>query len=382
MTWDDTTLAPLRLRADAPADTALEQLVAARGADESRRFFNELIRNVGLPVSLTPPEVQAFIDAASVPPAGLDLARVARGQQVFIDNCPQIALILYFKSLPMTYLNWRLCRTLAATGRLGQNRDPASFARRVGETTQFVFDVMTPGSLQPGGVGVTTTLKVRLVHASVRHFSRAAPGSNEATAELPICQEDLAYTLHTFGLEMVDGLRQLETPLDESTAEDFFYAWQLVGHYLGIEAGVIPRDLREARAQQRAMLARLEDFSADGAELTRALLDFARRAMLPGRFLDNSAEQLLRFFVGEPRAGLLGVPAGLGWFERPLPLLLRRFFGWAERLEDRGLGLKRLGDALGVELIRGIRQTFVSYKGQTLELPDVVAERLARVRAF
>jgi hypothetical protein len=234
---------------------------------------------------------------------------------------------------------------------------------------------MTPGNLQPHGAGVSTTLKVRLVHASVRHFVGATAGFDAALFQLPICQEDLAYTLHTFAVEMVDGLRQLDTPLDERTAEDFFHAWKLVGHYLGIQPDAMPRDLEDARAQQKAMLARLEGSSLDGTEVTRALMDFAREAMLPGRWFDNSPEQLLRFFIGEPRAKTLGIAQDLGWFDRLVPLILRRWFGFAERLEDGGRSFKQLGDLLGVELIRGIMATFISFKGRPLQLPEVLVQR-------
>jgi ER-bound oxygenase mpaB/B'/Rubber oxygenase, catalytic domain len=375
MTWDTASLAPLRLQGDEAADALIARMVEEGGAAGATQFFDRLIRNVDLPLEATPPAVREFVAGASATPPDIDLRRVARGQQVFIDNCPQIALILYFKSLPMTYLNWRLSRTLAMTGRLNKRDWPAQFARRVGETTQFVFDVMTPGSLTSNGVGVSTTLKVRLVHASVRHFVGRAPDFDIAKHQLPICQEDLAYTLHTFAVDMIDGLRQLDTPLDDQTAEDFFVAWKLVGHYLGIKPQAMPRDLADARAQQQVMLERLAGPSPDGADVTRALMDFAREAMLPGRWLDNSPEQLLRFFIGEPRATTLGVSAELRWLERLLPLVLRRWFGLAERLEDGGRTFKDLGDLLGVELIRGIMATFISYKGRPLQLPQQLVDR-------
>lgn len=375
MIWNDTTLEPLRLQGDFDADVLIAQMVAQSGASEATRFFDSLIRNIDLPVQQTSRAIQEFVSQSAATPLGIDLARVARGQQVFIDNCPQIALILYFKSLPMTYLNWRLSHTLVKTGRLGNRDWPATFARRVGETTQFVFDVMTPGNLQPNGIGVSTTLKVRLVHASVRHFLSAAPDFDASKFQVPICQEDLAYTLHTFAVEMVDGLRQLDTPIDTSTAEDFFHAWKLVGHYLGIKPDLLPKDLNDARLQQQAMLARLEGTSENGTEVTRALMDFAREAMLPGRWFDNSPEQLIRFFIGEPRAATLGVTGGLGWLERLVPLILRRWFGFAERLEGGDANLKQLGDLLGVELIRGLMATFMSFKGRPLEVPEVVVQR-------
>jgi hypothetical protein len=375
MKWNNTLLDAQRLVCDPPADEVVSRLTADFGPDKAREVFGMLIRNIDMPFEVMPHYVREFFDREGASPPGIDQARVVRGQKVFVDLGPEIALMLYFKSLPTTYLNWRLCETLAITGRLDDTRKwPEVFSRRVGETTQFLLDVMTPGSLRPGGKGIATTLKVRLVHASIRHFVGASPKYKEVEWQKPINQEDLAYTLLTFGLAMVMGLEKMKVKLSTQQAEDFYYAWTVVGMHLGIRPEMIPTDLSDARAQGAAMLNRLVKPTENAQSITKALLDFARQSMLPTDLLDNSPEFLLRYFMGDAHAAVLGVKPRKGFLAALFPKAIAAYFGWLEKLEDKGLGVEKLSNKLGMAVIRGMMRHFQSVKGRALVVPEDLAK--------
>jgi hypothetical protein len=375
MKWNDTLLDTQRMVCDPPADAVVQQLVTDFGPAKARELFGILIRNIDMPFGVLPIYVEEYFRHEGQPSGDVNPARVVRGQRVFVDFGPEIALMLYYKSLPTTYLNWKLCETLAITGRLDDTRKwPEIFARRVGETTQFLLDVMAPGSLQPGGKGVMTTLKVRLVHASIRYFVGQGPQFKEAEWQKPINQEDLAYTLLTFGLTMVQGMQQMELKLPQERLDDFYYAWQLIGHYLGISPMMIPADLTEAAAQQKLMFARLVGPSEAAQSITKALLDFSREVMLPTDLFDNSPEFLLRYFMGDAHAQVLGVHPKTGCLTAILPTAMARYFGAVEQLEDRGLGLERLSNKLGLAVIKGMMKRFHSIKGRGLVIPTELAK--------
>ncbi|MFN8395375.1 MAG: oxygenase MpaB family protein [Bacteroidia bacterium] len=371
----DDELNALRLVTDAPADAVVARLVAENGPEQARELFSVLINNIDVPVDQVPGYVMDYFREQGAVPDGIDMARVIRGQRVFVDFGPAMALMLYFKSLPTCYLNWKLCETLAITGRLDDTRTwPAVFSRRVGETTQFVLDVMTPGSLRADGNGIRTTLKVRLVHASIRHFVGRSPKFDEAAWQKPINQEDLAHTLLTFGLAMIQGSRQMGLKLSAQAAEDFYYAWRLVGHFLGIDPLLNPNTVAEAEALQQALLQRLSGSSEQGKSITRALLDFSKEVMLPTDLLDNSPEFLLRYYMGDAQALLLGVEAKKGCLAAMVPGAIARYFGWVEKLEDKGLGIEKLANKLGLAVVRGLMKRFQSVKGRSLYVPTEMAE--------
>ena len=83
--------------------------------------------------------------------------------------------------------------------------------RRIVETSQMIIDVMQEGGLEPGGYGVRTAQKVRLMHAGVRHLLLQRDW-NPAWG-VPINQEDLAGTLASFSAMVLDGLMKLQTKI-------------------------------------------------------------------------------------------------------------------------------------------------------------------------
>lgn len=374
MKWNTELLDAQGMVCDPPADAVVQRLVDEFGPAKARDLFGLLIRNIDMPFAQLPPYVADYFEEQGRLPGWVNPAEVVRGQRVFVDHGPEFALMLYFKSLPTTYLDWRLCETLAITGRLDDTRKwPEVFSRRVGETTQFLLDVMAPGSLQAGGKGIATTLKVRLVHASIRHFVGRSARYDEAAWQKPVNQTGLAFTLLTFGLTMVQGLAQMQVRLEPERAEQFYYAWRVVGHLLGIDPAMVPADLADAHAQQRAMFAHVVGPSENAKSITKALLDFARVAMLPTDLLDNSPEFLLRYFMGDDHARILGVEERRGCLAALFPHGLAAYFGLLERLEDKGLGMEKLSNKLGMAVIKGLMLRFQSVKGRSLVVPEDLA---------
>lgn len=360
-----------RLIQDPVADELVKRLVDDFGPEQAKVFFEILIRNITIPFDLVPDYVKEYIDRMALPAPNTDLARVRRGQKVFLDFGPEMALLLYFKSLPTSYLNWRGVQVLALTGRMADKRGwPEIFARRIAETTQFLVDVMNPGSLDPRGAGVLTTLKVRLVHASVRHFIGSSPKWNAVEWQNPINQEDLVFTMLVFSLVMVQGLELLEIELEPERAEDFLYAWTVIGHYLGINPELIPANLEEARELQNLIHERQFGISEAGQEVNKALVDFAKEIMIPGQAFDKTPETLIRFFMGPTYAKMLGVEVKNGCLAAILPVALQKWFGLLDDLENKGKGAEKIGNKLGMLIIRSFMKRFKSVKGRGLVLPE------------
>ncbi|MBK8044673.1 MAG: DUF2236 domain-containing protein [Haliscomenobacter sp.] len=80
------------------------------------------------------------------------------------------------------------------------------------ETAQFVIDVLSPGGLSPAGKGVRSAQKVRLIHASIRHFLKQRGWDTEDLGE-PLNQEDKAGTLMAFSALLLDGFKMMQIGL-------------------------------------------------------------------------------------------------------------------------------------------------------------------------
>lgn len=367
--WTNEFLDRQRFIGDPPADQALAELVEAHGLEESRRLFDRLIRNIDLPLDDVSSHLRPFLEATSSLPPGADPDIISTAQALFLDHGPKFLLFLYYKSLPLLYLNAHGARVLEKTSRLtNEKADLRIFARRVAETGQFLLDVMSPGNLNPGGKGIQAIQKVRLIHASIRHFMPAQQW-NTATQGVPINQEDMAQTLMTFSITPIDALAQFNVPESEERLAAYLYTWNAIGTVLGIQTELLPDDLPSARQLLNIILDRQEQESEAGKLLTRALIDFAEKT-LPADF-ERAPQLLMQHMIGHRRAAMLGISTQTGCLGSLLPEFIRTYFRMGERLEDK---LKEPLQVFVQHLARRTAQAMVNYfdkfKGRNFSIPQ------------
>ena len=201
------------------------------------------------------------------------------------------------------------------------------FNRRVGETGQFILDVMAPGALSEGGAGLDAVLKIRLVHAAIRQFIPSEKWDSDWGR--PINQEDMSATLLTFCVTMIEGMQQTATPLSDNEAEAYIHHWKIVGHLMGVREDLLPLNPADGAAHLTMCIRRQAASSEAGRVLTRALLDFVEDA-LPGHLVDQVPTALIYSLIGPEMAQMLNV--------NPPEGCLSRFYS----KHDEALGLIRL----------------------------------------
>lgn len=121
--------------------------------------------------------------------------------------------------------------------------------RRLLETTQFVLDCMeSKDSLKPpslstsktGGLGWESSIRVRLLHSSVR--SRIIKSSSRYSIEadgIPINQEDLAATLASFSSAPLWSIQRMGMSPSIQERKDFISIWRHIGFYMGVEPKIL-----------------------------------------------------------------------------------------------------------------------------------------------
>jgi len=376
--WTDDFLDQQRRRSDPLADEVVAQIVSQSGPEEARKLFDLLIRRLETPVSELPPVVGDFIQATRRLPAWTDWQQVDLAQGLFLDHGPKFLVVLYFKSLPLLYSCAHGAQVLVRTSRLtNEDRSLKIFARRIAETGQFLIDVMTAGGLR-GGQGIQSIQKVRLIHAAIRHFVHREGWDAEQYGQ-PINQEDMALTLMTFSIALIDALQQwgIEEPPERLQA--FLHTWTAIGHNMGVEDSLLPSSLEEGRLLMDRILQRQSASSEAGQLLTRALTDFSRN-LLPSDKLQAAPDAFIRYFIGEERAGMLGIAPNYGCLSFLGPQLLRSLFRLGERLEDKVEGpVSATLDLLSRRMALALVDLFNDYKGRTFRVPEAM-ERAWGVR--
>lgn len=296
--WSDPQLDAMRELGDPPADAVIQDVFARQQIDAVNQIMRVLVRNDAPPPAELPEPVRIYLDQTDDVPLWADPAKIALGQELFCRYGPQIVLILNCYSLPASYAARKGVQVLHRTTRL-----QSSAHRRVVETAHMVMDVMRPGGLAPAGTGVRTAQKVRLMHAAVRHLLLQ---DWDAELGVPINQEDLAGTLLTFSYVVVDGLRKLGLDLEHAEVEAYFHAWNVVGHIMGVREDLLAATEAEGRELNDLIWRRQAQANPEGQALTDALIQYMQYAT-PGNMFDGFPASMMRFFLGDATADMLGI---------------------------------------------------------------------------
>jgi hypothetical protein len=262
-----------------------------------------------------------FIDSAQLP-GWYNTDKIKVGEQVFAEFGPEIFMLLNVSSLPMCYTCAKGAQVLFDTGRLmTHHKDMDPLARRLMETGQMIFNVMSPGGLSADGTGLVTIQKVRLIHASIRYYLKYQASKNGFQWDAhdlgePINQEDLAGTLMSFAPVILKGLERLDINLSENQIEGYLHCWQVVGHLMGIKEALIPDTYENAFDLANKILKHQADTSESGIALTKSCINFINHTM-PGNIFRSVPEYMIQYFLqdfeqgsGKPLAQYIGLKDG------------------------------------------------------------------------
>lgn len=423
-------LAPLALQADPAADRAVAALVGpweaggaavgegARRLAQANRLMAGWTHNVALEGgwaagAVADPEViralEDYVAQGRRLPDWADVDKIRRAEALFMEQGPLSCTLLFCSSLPECYLLPQLAEVLHIAGQLEQHTE-----HRIRQTAAMVFPVMMKGGLtDPEGAGVAQVLKVRLIHATIRHLilrgdpeqvrgtvpamgvgTDGAPGHGggmhaalmahgwDVDAQgLPCNQVELAYTLLTFSYSFLQGMRTLGLALPRDDEEAYLHAWNVMGHVLGVRRELMAWTMEEAAVLFERMQAQagLLPGQADvRPPLGRALMAaMARSVRVP--VIRQLSVPLTRWLVGPAVAARVGIDEQVSWATRLLFQLGRLLVGVTDgvvRLVVPGFSLSRLFTrVIGYHLLT----RFLMDQTRPLSLPERVLQPMGEM---
>lgn len=418
---DDALLDQARQQADPPADRVIAKLLAPaeqgdRLSDDWRRqicFINQAIASwqtnadvadwrppAGLPAAVVE-ELSAYLRDAQALPAWADAAKIERAETLFFEEGVLSCLLLFCASLPECYVVPDLAEVLQATAQLEERTE-----HRIRQTAAMVFPVMMKGGLTaPTGSGRAQVMKVRLIHATVRHLllrgdPALAPGHVPALTAaartgmhenlfahgwdrerdgLPCNQEELAYTLLTFGYVMLRSLHRFGVAHRPADEEAILHTWNVMGQLVGVRPELMVQSMDQAQAlfarlQTRGLQQRL---SPDPRPQLSAALMNCMAAVIPWTVFKPMPALLTRFLIGRRNAEAIGLSAAAPLRSRLLfwtLLLLARGIDFVGQLLLRGFSISRLlGRLIGYRLLTRLLMD----QTRPLRLPGSTQQQMA-----
>lgn len=275
-------------------------------------------------------------------PSWTDRSKVERAESIFMDYGPLSCTLLFCASLPECYVIPDLAEVLHIAGQLEDHTE-----HRIRQTAAMVFPVMLKGGLgDDNGGGIVSVLRVRLIHATIRHLilrgnpsgakgvvsprhqmnpapvagpvlQRAllAHGWNVDLQGLPCNQVELAYTLLTFSYVFLRGLRTMGLGLSDEDERAVLHTWNVMGHVLGIHEALMVDNMADAEAlfNEISAMATLHPGQSDsrpglGRALMQALSDSIK---LP--WIRHFPVPMARWLVGARTSDAVGIDEKLSW---------------------------------------------------------------------
>jgi hypothetical protein len=348
-------------------------------------------------------ELEAYVAAGLTLPAWADTAKIERAEQLFVDFGMLSCTLLFCSSLPECYVIPDLAAVLHVAGQLEQRTE-----YRIRSTAAMIFPVMMVGGLtRPEGGGLAQVLKVRLIHATIRHLIlRGDPervrqmdfvpplpsdgkgnlhhelftmGWNVAADGVPCSQDELAYTLLTFSYVFLRSLRKLGLALPDEDEQAYLHAWNVMGHVLGMETTLMAHTMAQAetlfaqlqeRGRARALLP--DPRPALGNALMRTM-----QGVIPLQMLKPFPVLLTRHLCGKTTASNIGIDQRVPRTSRLLfvaLMLVARSIDFTVRLFIKQFSMCRM-----ITRVVGYQFTCKVLMDQTrpLKLPDTLLNQMA-----
>ena len=203
----------------------------------------------------------------------------------------------------------RVVETLARTGGFGAK----VVRRRLLETLQHVLQVSnTVEGMKPGGEGNVSSVRVRLLHSSVRLKILSLVEQKPEYYDIdkygiPVSDLDCIGTINTFCSSVAWlGLPRQGIFLSEREIEDYIALWRLVAYYMGTPTEPF-ENTRKARAMMESLLVSEIDPTEIGKVLAKNII-LGLENTAPAYASKEFMEALSRLLNGEQLADELEIP--------------------------------------------------------------------------
>ncbi len=292
---------PSLLRSDPLADAVAADF-AELGRTRSREILDQALRSGIQAVSDAPASLRALFEQLDHVPVWVDWAAIDRASDVLFRTGLFGGTVLGAKSLVTGYCSPGGNKPLVLTGQL-EKRERIGY--RLAETSRFVVDVCDRGGMRRFGPGFASTVRVRIMHATVRHLIWQSERYDEAAWGVPINQHDMVATTLLFSQSFIEGVRAFGFIVTPAEADDFLHLWRYNGWVIGVEPELLP--VNEDRATQLSDLIAMTqgDPDDDARALVHAFIESPRVTAGRGEDAQRQAARHVAIGYGFARS-LLG----------------------------------------------------------------------------
>ena len=224
-----------------PVADALIDALTPLGERELYRLITAAMNGEESAFQEGPSELRAFFDAVEEMPAWATRVALEPGIRSFHRNSELILQGLVGGSLVEGF-STNISRSFVITGRLREQG-----VRRLRQNNRHVLEIFMPGGLERYGDGWKLSVRLRLVHAQVRHLLNNAPDDwNTEAWGTPLNAAHMGFAASAFSARCLRHSRMLGVRFSQEESESFMLVWRYAMRLMGVPEAILPRSEEEA----------------------------------------------------------------------------------------------------------------------------------------
>ena len=187
-----------------------------------------------------PASMREFFKDAETRPEWLDFAAFSPGVRMFHRNS-RIILAAFVAGVLIEGFTTNIAKSFFITGR---GRDQG--IRRLGQNNRHMMEIFPPGGLYREGDGWKLSIRIRIVHARMRHLLNQSEEWDTGAWGVPISGAHLGYAVSAFSARLLKHMKTLGAEYNAEEHDSFMAVWRYTGYLMGIPETILFHDATEA----------------------------------------------------------------------------------------------------------------------------------------
>ena len=302
---------------DPEADSAIAELLRLEPQQIARFIRAGIERDTDVLRHAPTPVIDLF-ESLETPPPWVHPDAFVPGIRMFHRNSSMI-LGAFVGGTLVEGFSTNISKSFFITGRLRE-----SGVRRLMQNNRHMLELFMPGGMERNGDGWKLSVRVRLVHAQIRHLLAGSDDWDTAAWGSPLSAAHLGFAAAAFSARLVRHMRRLGCRFSDEEKESFIAVWRYAGYLMGIPETILFR--RENDALELFEIGRLLEPEPETESMVMANALIQSAPLVIGitdttdrRNLVKYVYKVSRALIGDDLSNQLGYPdtSSLGvllWF--------------------------------------------------------------------
>ena len=187
-----------------------------------------------------PEPVREFFDFCYDPPEWLDVRAFTSGYRLFHRNT-SLVLAGMVAGVLIEGFTTNIAKSFFLTGRL---RDQG--IRRLKQNNRHMLEIFMPGGMDRYNDGWALSVRIRLVHATIRRLLNRSEEWNVEELGTPISAAHVGFAISSFSARLLQHMKTLGASFDKEERKSFMAVWRYSGYLMGIPETILFEDEEDA----------------------------------------------------------------------------------------------------------------------------------------